>query len=389
MRKTGVLIVSLLTVLAAPAAGQPPFYVSHGFPAPGGDHPAVTLSSADVDITLGAETVSVSASFTLVNDGPTAEVEVDYPLTRYQYKYSVEGDVREQITRDFGEFDHYDEVVDGPFRDIEARRALDPSYITDEKCLSKYGSSFTVSAGSEPVSFSLEERLNLFIEEGTPVAWMEENVAVVLAVPYAENAERKITYEYELGYGLFTGKIYPELRYVLYPGAAWTGDVDEATVSVKSPPGGFERPIWFSAEYLGDLAPATISYEGETEVFTWRFEDYDPPEFLELNVTLGLPTEDYGTFFKDLLGMYGGGPGNKVLGYTITDNVPFITEPSVDAEPVSGRPDLPADTVFVIIRAEGEWWNIRADDATEGWIRWRYVDPDTGEELVYARFVVI
>jgi len=330
--------------------------------------------------------VSVSASFTFVNEGPSVRVEVDYPLTRYEYKYVVEGDVREQITRDFGELAHYDEDVDGPFCDIEARRTLDPSYITDDTCLGEYGSSFNVSFGAEPVSFSLEERLNLFIEEGTPVAWMEENVSAALTFIFRENAERAITYEYELGYEWFSGELYPELRYALYPGAAWAGDIGEATVSVKRPPGGFERPIWFSAEYLGDLAPATFSYDGNAEVFTWELEKCNPPEFTELIILLGVPPENYGTFFKDLLGMYGAGPGNRVLGRTLTDNVPFASGPSPDAEPVSERPSLPADAMFVIIRAEGEWWNIRAEGATEGWIRWRYVDSVTGEEHINAEF---
>lgn len=386
MKKPSVLILSLLTIAVAATAGHPPFYVNHGFPSTGGEYSNVALSYAEVDIELGAETVSVSASFTLINDGPAAAVAIDYPLVRRENKYVIEGNVREQITRDFGEFAYLEEVVDGPFADIEARRALDVSHVSDDACLGEYGSSFAVRVDGETATFSLEERLRLYIEEGTPVTWMEDDTVVRLNVPFGEREGRTIIYEYDLGYEVFTGKAYPEFRYALYPGAAWAGDVGEASISVKRPPGGFERPIWFSAEYSGNLAPATFSYDGETEVFTWRFEDYDPPEFTEVNVLLGIPTEDYGTFFKDLLGMYGAGAGNRVLGRTLTDNVPFTTGPSPDAEPVSGRPDLPVDTMFVIIRAKGEWWEIRTDGATEGWIRWRYVGPVTGEERIYAEF---
>jgi hypothetical protein len=386
MKKVGVLILSVLSITVAVSAGHPPFYVNHGFPTTSVEYGTVTLWSADVDIELGAETVSVSASFTFVNDGPAVDVAVDYPLVRRESKYVVEGDVREQITGDFGGFAYYEEVVNGPFMDIEARRVLDVSRISDDAFLGEYGSSFAVSVDGEPATFSLEERLCLYIEEGVPVAWMEDDTVARLNVPFAESEERTVTYEYNLGYEMFTGKLYPEFRYALYPGATWAGDVGKATITVRRPPGGFDRPIWFSAEYPGYLVPATFASDGDTEVFTWRFEDYEPPDFAELIILLGVPPENYGAFFKDLLGMYGAGAGNKVFGRTLMDNVPFMAGPSPDAEPVNGRPDLPADAMFVIIRVEGEWWNVRADDAAEGWIRWRRVDPVTGEERINAEF---
>jgi hypothetical protein len=386
MKRVGVLVLSVLSITVAVYAGHPPFHVNHGFPAAGGESPNVKLSYADVDIELGAETVSVSASFTFVNDGPAIDVAVDYPLVRRESKYVVEGNVREQITGDFGEFTNYEEVVDGPFTDIKARRALDVSHISDDACLGKYGSSFAASVDGEPATFSLEERLSLYIEEGTPVAWMEDDTVVCLNIPFAEGEGRTVIYEYNLGYEMFTGKLYPEFRYALYPGVTWAGDIGEAAISVKRPPDGFDRPIWFSAEYLGNLAPAIFSYDGDTEVFTWEFDDYDPPEFTEINILLGIPTEDYGTFLKDLLGMYGAGSGNAVFGRTLTDDVPFVAVPSPGAELIRERTYLPADKVFVIIGSEGEWWNVRSEDATEGRIRWRYVDPLTGEERIYAEF---
>jgi hypothetical protein len=389
VKKTGVVILPFvaITVAVRVFASAPFSYVSHGFPAAGGEHPNVTLTSADVDIVLGAGTVSVSASFTFVNDGPAAVIAVDYPLVSRGGKYSLtETEVRRQITRDFGEFPFYEETVDGPFRDIEARRTPDVSLISDESCLGEYGPSFTVSVDGEPAAFSLEEFLSVYVEEGVTVAWTENSTVARLSVPFAKSEQRTITYEYELGYELFAGKIYPELRYALYPGATWAGDIGRATVSVRRPAGGFDRPIWFSAEYLGGLAPATFAYGGDTEVFTWYFEGYDPPEFVELNILLGVPPENYGTFFKDILGMYGAGSGTRVFGRTVADGVPFMKGPSPNAESVNERPYLPEDTLFVIIGSEGEWWKIRADGAAEGWIRWRSVDPTTGEEHVYAEF---
>jgi hypothetical protein len=136
-------------------------YVSHGFPTTAGEYPTVALSSADVDIVLGAETVSVSASFTFVNGGAAADVAIDYPLIRRESEYAVEGDVGERITDDFGGFAFYEETVDGPLTYIEARRALDVSHVSDDKCLGEYGPSFAVSVDGEPATFSLEERLRL------------------------------------------------------------------------------------------------------------------------------------------------------------------------------------------------------------------------------------
>jgi len=383
------LILSFSLAVAA-HAGPLASYVCHGFPAAAHEHSNVALSSASVNIELGSETASVYASFCFANEGPPGTITIEYPLARREGKYFVTGArIRDQITGDFGEFAYYEEVVEGPFRDVEARRTLDVSRISDDTCLGEYGSSFAVRIDGEAATFSLEERLCLSIEEGTRAAWMEDEIVGSLSVTFAERERRTVTYEYDLGYELFTGRLFPELRYALYPGAAWSGNISEATISVRRPRAGFDRPIWFSGEYLGDLAPATFSYDGETEVFTWGFDDWDPPEFVELNVTLGLPTEDYGTFFKDLLGTYGAGPGNKVMGRTLTDNVPFTTVPSPEAELVSESASLPGDMMFVIIECEGEWWRVREGAGRDGWIRWRYVDPETGEEFVCARFLGI
>lgn len=397
MKKTGFLILWLVVITGAVQvfALVEFTYVSHGFPTTAGEYPTVTLSSADVDIVLGAETVSVSASFTFVNGGAAADVAIDYPLIRRESEYAVEGDIREQITGDFGGFAYYEEVVDGPLTYIEARRALDVSHISDGECLGEYGPSFAVSVDGEPATFSLEERLRFYIEEGIRLAWRKDDNVVCLNVPFAESEGRTVIYEYNLGYEMLIGTLYPGFWYALYPGAAWAGDVGKATITVRRPPGGFDRPIWFSAEYRGYLVPATFASDGDTEVFTWRFEDYEPPEFAELIILLGIPTKDYGTFLKDLLGMYGAGSGTRVIGRTVTDNIPFMTAPSTDAEQVSKRPYLPEDTLFVIIGSEGEWWNVRSErewwnvqseGPAEGWIRWRNVDPVTGEERINAEF---
>jgi hypothetical protein len=389
MRNLFIALAAMVSSVSGVLALVEFTYVSHGFPTTAGEYPTVALSSADVDIVLGAETVSVSASFTFVNGGAAADVAIDYPLIRRESEYAVEGDVGERITDDFGGFAYYEEVVDGPLTYIEARRALDVSHVSDDKCLGEYGPSFAVSVDGEPATFSLEERLRLYIEEGISLAWRKDDNVVCLNVPFAESEERTVIYEYDLGYEMLIGTLYPGFWYALYPGATWAGDVGKATITVRRPPVGFDRPIWFSAEYDGDLAPAAFAFDGDTEVFTWHFEDYEPPEFAELNILLGVPPENYGTLFKDLLGMYGAGSGTRVFGRTVADGVPFMTAPSPDAEPVSERTYLPEDTLFVIIGCEGEWWEIRADDAAEGWIRWRYVDEGTGTEKIQATFITL
>jgi hypothetical protein len=127
-----------------------------------------------------------------------------------------------------------------------------------------------------------------------------------------------------------------------------------------------------------------LEVSGEEETMTWEFGRYEPAPGALMYVEIGnlIPT------MRDLtLEELGLDAGVGTPGETTVDNLNFRTGPDTGAERVDGRPTLSKGTPFAIIDTLGEWWSVRLADGTDGWIRWRYVDPDTGTENVYAEFV--
>jgi SH3-like domain-containing protein len=68
----------------------------------------------------------------------------------------------------------------------------------------------------------------------------------------------------------------------------------------------------------------------------------------------------------------------------LANGLNFRLAPDPTAEQVKEQPQLQKETPLQILEAYGEWWRVRTKEGNEGWIRWRYVDPESGEEHIYA-----
>jgi hypothetical protein len=99
----------------------------------------------------------------------------------------------------------------------------------------------------------------------------------------------------------------------------------------------------------------------------WNFERLEPEERAAVEVRVG--------------GRNGGGtPAEPLV-------EPFILRTYLD-DPAGIEFTTPygESNEFAVLESRGEWWHVKLNDGTEGWLRWREVDAATGEEHVYAAF---
>lgn len=67
------------------------------------------------------------------------------------------------------------------------------------------------------------------------------------------------------------------------------------------------------------------------------------------------------------------------------DNLNFRTKAAADAPRVAARPTLAKGEYIYVFELRGEWYRAETAEGARGWVRWRYVDPDTREETVYVK----
>lgn len=74
---------------------------------------------------------------------------------------------------------------------------------------------------------------------------------------------------------------------------------------------------------------------------------------------------------------------DRVYLTVLAANVNFRREPDPNAPRVTGKETLVSGEKVELIEIDGDWYNVDAG-GTRGWVRWRYVDPDTGKTNVYV-----
>jgi uncharacterized protein YgiM (DUF1202 family) len=77
------------------------------------------------------------------------------------------------------------------------------------------------------------------------------------------------------------------------------------------------------------------------------------------------------------------GPGNPGI-ITAAKGINFRTKRGNTSAKVPGHEFLPKGEPLAVLERDGDWYRIRVNGGFEGWVRWRYVDPDTGKENRYV-----
>ena len=132
-------------------------------------------------------------------------------------------------------------------------------------------------------------------------------------------------------------------------------------------------PVCFTAP---GLPAAIVSTTNDATKIAWTFTNFEPENDAEVEIFVGRHCGSVSLSEKDQ-----NGPG-----IVIAKRVYLKTEPSINASAIKKRAKVNEGTSFDVYNSSGEWWYVKLNDGTEGWLRWREVDADTGEERIYAAF---
>ncbi|MGD8719928.1 MAG: SH3 domain-containing protein [Candidatus Zixiibacteriota bacterium] len=363
-----------------------------------GENASVAMEAETVAAELGPETTEVRASFTFANRGKATEVTMFFPLaTGYTMVDLSAWNLDDHDGINAYLVEHWGVRLDQPVCESAFPLPLEwepslPGKSAGTYTLTQNGS-FAVTCGGAPVPAEIVYRTQMGEVDRMGGVSITDDTFTRWKVAFAAGETKTVECTYRASYDVAKhGMGGKSFVYPLYTGKTWAGPIGEGTITVSyeaDAPGG---PASFRSP---GMPPAEVSAdENETHV-VWRFKAFEPGEYTSIYVDVAeCMNEDYRAVVFERLGLNADKAGEP--GRVLTDNLSFRTAPSTDATRVEARPKLAKGAPVAVLESRGEWWRVRVPggagewgewkDDLEGWIRWRYVDPDTGKENVYAEF---
>lgn len=371
------------------------------------EHATIAMVSENVNCKLKSDGVAVEASFTFFNNGPATDALMYFPIgvdleisaRSAEYDYGATEDAPVSETPFFssrpGIFNSNEEwwIFQYAARPGDVRPDAAVAAITtlgdDLNRPGNYDTlkGFRVTANGVPVNIEIVERVVLKKSEresepGDDRDSGRQGTVVKWRLQFREGEKKKVICAYELPYDKAFFRDRPDIfRYSIGTGKGWAGAIEEGVVRIKYSSGELNAPVGCTAP---GLPPAAVSTADRFTSLTWTFKDFEPENEAEIRVLIG---RHYGNATPS--GEYESPPEENRTGPGIVrvDAVHLRSEPSRAAPAVDKRPRLKKGTPFHANKSSGEWWYVKLNDGTEGWLRWREVDPETGEEIINARFV--
>jgi hypothetical protein len=337
----------------------------------------ISMMDEQVEIRLNPQNADVTATFTFTNFGSATEVGMYFPL--------AEGGGSD-LAYSGDEEDHEE-----PLAPSEADR---------------YG--FLVTVDNQTVPSELVRRITygeIYLD--SEAAHFDNLDFARWSVPFEHNQTRQIVCSFAAPYETGKHGEGPDyFTYILYTGASWAGPIQEGRITVSRSLNSFNIPIVFATPEISlgwdwdnekdlifpkpngtvtAIPPAEVTVLDDDEEITWEFSNYEPGEGASIEIFLGgdvekfLPNIQKPVFEKIGFASYEGQPG-----VVLANGLNFRLAPEPSAGQVEEQPQLQKGTPLQILEARGEWWRVRTKEGNEGWIRWRYVDPESGEEHIYA-----
>lgn len=309
-------------------------------------HPAVELVSLTATLTLGVE-VTLEARYELYNSGPATEVELHFPLQSSLTTLIAD-------PADFG-------VID-PTTVIEER---------EELAAPPFPCRIRRDAGTLECTFQRERTLSFedaFAESdsGNDARPVEESCETYarcrLELADGESAVLRLSET-----APWNGKHFEaSLVYSLESARDWAGTLEGGRI-VLQPGAGFDwNGVWMYSS--AGLPPGNENAES----VVW--------EFAELS---GTPDDEVPRVV--VLARHPADERPSLTGtVTARRGVNFRSEPNPAAERVPGHEKLENGERVEVFGRVGDWWRVEDAADRSGWLRWRYVDPDTGELQLYA-----
>ena len=309
-------------------------------------HPTVELVSLTATLTLGVE-VTLEARYELYNSGPATEVELHFPLQSSLTTLIAD-------PADFG-------VID-PTTVIEER---------EELAAPPFPCRIRRDAGTLECTFQRERTLSFedaFAEadSGNDARPVEESCETYarcrLELADGESAVLRLSET-----APWNGKHFEaSLVYSLESARVWAGTLEGGRI-VLQPGAGFDwNGVWMYSS--AGLPPGNENAES----VVW--------EFAELS---GTPDDEVPRVV--VLARHPADERPSLTGtVTARRGVNFRSEPNPTAERVPGHEKLENGERVEVFGRVGDWWRVEDTAGRSGWLRWRYVDPDTGELQLYA-----
>ncbi len=257
------------------------------------------------------------------------------------------------------------------------------------------------------------------------------------------SGESTLEFHYRGRVGGSVMTVFSQVDYPLWSGAGWSGPIGEGRVEYRAAEG------LTADELFGFQAPEGVEVDVTGDGYVFHFEDYEPGRYDYVSAAVvtksvfelpdaGLWTEpNLGSapvvegesphLYRDLapvrievgwmeftarlgdqevcgwaplelgegqhqyeVGLVGDDAGGNVE--VVWHNpINFRTEPDPAAPRVEGRPTLDSRMPLYFIEREGDWLRVMYDDYSSeprfylGWVRWRYLDLETGMESIYVR----
>ena len=337
----------------------------------------VKLVAADIRVTLEGDVVRVDDAYTLDLSGVRSDVIVRHPATK-SASYVEMGGFRPDDTLIVADIKKdYGVTFEKP---VSETRTAVPAAAGP----ARPWTDFRASVNGTPVAAALVERYEIAPagseDHGGPTSVLESTRYVEWTLPAAvDKAEVKLSYsgEYET-YGLWYLR-YATIKVYGVPG--WAGPLATGSIVVE-----FGPDLGYPITFRGDaLPPAEVNATASATTITWDISAADPNQRPAVVICMPFESE------------IGEGPRAGALelagldaehaGYPArvdADNLNFRTQPSADA-PRAARPTLAKDEYVYVFESRGEWYRAETADGAEGWVRWRYVDPDTHVENIYVK----
>jgi hypothetical protein len=357
-----------------------------------GEHPSVALAAEEVVIVLHEGYADVSAVFDFVNDGPACDVAMCFPLTPAEVRWRGT-DEEERAAAAAGRKEIPNQVFGQPSWHV---RPEDVDVKADFRV--------TVGGRDTPVTYEINAHEN---EEAYDFGGFAK-----WPVPFDAGARRRVICNYVTTYAGFDFNI-TGVEYAVFTGAPWKGPIGRGRIVVK-PGAGFD---WTAP--VGYLTRGMPPGRDDGDALTWEFENLEPVT----TTPADRPAANVPSRFEDngyssvlvLFPVYENNaadvyvypplPRPAVPGAPAVVSVKSLnlrTGPGEDNERVATRPPLQQGEGLAVQERRGEWYRVVAfakggaasgqtsagpDDVVDGWVRWRCVDPETGEEDVYVDLV--
>ena len=157
-----------------------------------------------------------------------------------------------------------------------------------------------------------------------------------------------------------------EMFYPVYTGGSWKGPIGHGTIEVDTLEGFDWHGRWqFQSVGLPPAREERDEDNREEGKLLWEFSNLEPGPGAGARVMMTGYAEPWGIVLS-------------------SGGINFRTLPDPTADKISAHPLLEEGEFFTIFERQGDWWRVEDEEGNSGWLRWRYVDSDTGIENIYA-----